>query len=239
MFPQGLEILEKDVEYIGIWQHDHNSLCEKCGLIGELLLCDGCNVAYHLLFKPKIKDMPRGAWLCPECSEQLLMVLDKQDGKPKAIKYVKDLKNDSDYEEDSKKIVVIMKKPRKEKKKKRKRKNRRRRKEEEKKKKRLKKRFEQIESSDDGEEEEIDGKEVGVDVEEEEAADGEDVKPIGVDKKSTVLEKKEIDVKKKNVPLIPSKAASVSKKRGAVPCEKNDKEVYRSKHYKHSHQLHS
>ena len=76
LFPQGMELLERDVEKtISVWKHDHNSLCEKCGQDGEVLLCEGCNLSYHpTCLQPALVDIPDEAWLCPECTEQVLSV---------------------------------------------------------------------------------------------------------------------------------------------------------------------
>ena len=69
LFPQGMELLESDVEKtISVWKYDHNSLCEKCGQGGEVLLCEGCNLSYHpTCLQPALVDIPDEAWLCPEC----------------------------------------------------------------------------------------------------------------------------------------------------------------------------
>ena len=102
LFPQGMELLESDVEKtISVWKYDHNSLCEKCGQIGEVLLCEGCNLSYHpTCLQPPLVDIPDEAWLCPECTEQVLSVWEKQDGKHRATKRVNSLKDTSEYEND-------------------------------------------------------------------------------------------------------------------------------------------
>ena len=46
----------------------HNSLCQVCGLGGDLLCCDACSYVYHLrCLKPPMTELPTGTWLCPVC----------------------------------------------------------------------------------------------------------------------------------------------------------------------------
>ena len=46
----------------------HNSLCQECGLGGDILLCDGCNLVYHThCLVPPLKTIPEGDWFCPMC----------------------------------------------------------------------------------------------------------------------------------------------------------------------------
>ena len=79
LFKQGLEVMEEHAKLIGIWDHDHNSLCDKCGESGEIIECDCCNVVYHpRCLKPKLDPIPTECWLCPECSEQVFEEWDKK-----------------------------------------------------------------------------------------------------------------------------------------------------------------
>lgn len=58
------------------WKFPHNDSCEKCGRIGELLVCDFCNLSFHLrCFQPRLHDVPLGKWACPECSMQWAQLL--------------------------------------------------------------------------------------------------------------------------------------------------------------------
>lgn len=45
--------------------------CEICGGDGDdafLLLCDGCNAAYHTYcLRPRLRAVPEGTWYCPAC----------------------------------------------------------------------------------------------------------------------------------------------------------------------------
>ncbi len=48
----------------------HNSLCQACGLGGELLCCDYCNLVYHLgCLTPPLETPPSGKWSCPVCTK--------------------------------------------------------------------------------------------------------------------------------------------------------------------------
>ncbi len=49
---------------------EHNEACETCGMGGEILLCDGCNLVYHLeCLNPPLKEAPPDdvKWFCPYC----------------------------------------------------------------------------------------------------------------------------------------------------------------------------
>ena len=47
----------------------HNDRCQQCGVGGELLCCDQCNLVYHMsCLDPPLKRLPKGDWFCPECS---------------------------------------------------------------------------------------------------------------------------------------------------------------------------
>ena len=43
-------------------------VCDQTNHETQMLLCDGCEKGYHTYcLKPKLKDIPRGAWYCPAC----------------------------------------------------------------------------------------------------------------------------------------------------------------------------
>eukprot|EP00658_Telonema_sp_P-2_P055823 TRINITY_DN44378_c0_g1_i1.p1 TRINITY_DN44378_c0_g1~~TRINITY_DN44378_c0_g1_i1.p1 ORF type:complete len:174 (-),score=32.26 TRINITY_DN44378_c0_g1_i1:545-1066(-) len=47
---------------------EHNALCQVCGMGGELLCCDFCNLVFHLeCLDPPLENVPDGKWACPEC----------------------------------------------------------------------------------------------------------------------------------------------------------------------------
>lgn len=48
-----------EVNLVKPWTAGHNSRCEVCDLGGEILLCDYCNVVYHLhCLKPPRAEIP-------------------------------------------------------------------------------------------------------------------------------------------------------------------------------------
>ncbi|XP_046412635.1 chromodomain-helicase-DNA-binding protein Mi-2 homolog isoform X1 [Neodiprion pinetum] len=57
-FPDGEESL----------QTDHQDYCEVCQQGGEIILCDTCPRAYHLVcLEPELEETPEGKWSCPHC----------------------------------------------------------------------------------------------------------------------------------------------------------------------------
>jgi hypothetical protein len=53
------------------WAGPHNDLCQRCGLGGELLCCDFCNLVYHMkCIRPKCRTIPDGDWACENCQAE-------------------------------------------------------------------------------------------------------------------------------------------------------------------------
>uniref|UniRef100_A0A8D8MGQ8 Chromodomain-helicase-DNA-binding protein Mi-2 homolog n=2 Tax=Culex pipiens TaxID=7175 RepID=A0A8D8MGQ8_CULPI len=49
-------------------EHEHQDFCEVCQQGGEIILCDTCPKAYHLVcLEPELEDTPEGKWSCPTC----------------------------------------------------------------------------------------------------------------------------------------------------------------------------
>ncbi|XP_052717900.1 chromodomain-helicase-DNA-binding protein Mi-2 homolog isoform X6 [Crassostrea angulata] len=47
---------------------EHQDYCEVCQQGGEIILCDTCPRAYHLVcFDPELEEPPEGKWSCPHC----------------------------------------------------------------------------------------------------------------------------------------------------------------------------
>ena len=56
------------------WAGEHNDQCSGCGLGGDLLCCDTCNLSYHLLCLPvPLEEYPPEDedWYCPQCQEEI------------------------------------------------------------------------------------------------------------------------------------------------------------------------
>lgn len=51
---------------------NHDEVCAICKESGELLLCDTCNLVYHMsCLDPPLSSVPPGMWLCPKCRERV------------------------------------------------------------------------------------------------------------------------------------------------------------------------
>merc|ERR1712025_122471 len=51
-------------------QQEHQDYCEVCQQGGEIILCDTCPKAYHLVcLEPELEEAPEGKWSCPHCEE--------------------------------------------------------------------------------------------------------------------------------------------------------------------------
>ncbi|CAF0739922.1 unnamed protein product [Didymodactylos carnosus] len=62
----------------GVYETDHQDYCEVCQQGGEIILCDTCPKAYHLVcLDPELEQAPEGDWSCPVCVK---------DGVPQAAK---------------------------------------------------------------------------------------------------------------------------------------------------------
>lgn len=50
------------------YETDHQDYCEICQQGGEIILCDTCPRAYHLVcLDPELDEPPEGKWSCPSC----------------------------------------------------------------------------------------------------------------------------------------------------------------------------
>ncbi|EFA09958.2 chromodomain-helicase-DNA-binding protein Mi-2 homolog isoform X2 [Tribolium castaneum] len=51
--------------------YEHQDYCEVCQQGGEIILCDTCPRAYHLVcLDPELEDTPEGKWSCPHCENE-------------------------------------------------------------------------------------------------------------------------------------------------------------------------
>ncbi|XP_071050567.1 chromodomain-helicase-DNA-binding protein Mi-2 homolog isoform X2 [Onthophagus taurus] len=52
-------------------QYEHQDYCEVCQQGGEIILCDTCPRAYHLVcLDPELEETPEGKWSCPHCENE-------------------------------------------------------------------------------------------------------------------------------------------------------------------------
>lgn len=60
--------MNSNIEMLRILQTDHQDYCEVCQQGGEIILCDTCPRAYHLVcLDPELEETPEGKWSCPHC----------------------------------------------------------------------------------------------------------------------------------------------------------------------------
>lgn len=60
--------MNSNIEMLLILQTDHQDYCEVCQQGGEIILCDTCPRAYHLVcLDPELEETPEGKWSCPHC----------------------------------------------------------------------------------------------------------------------------------------------------------------------------
>ncbi|XP_063173770.1 chromodomain-helicase-DNA-binding protein 5 [Candoia aspera] len=53
------------------YETDHQDYCEVCQQGGEIILCDTCPRAYHLVcLDPELEKAPEGIWSCPHCEKE-------------------------------------------------------------------------------------------------------------------------------------------------------------------------
>ncbi|XP_078526362.1 chromodomain-helicase-DNA-binding protein 3 isoform X4 [Lissotriton helveticus] len=61
------------VSAVGVdgYETDHQDYCEVCQQGGEIILCDTCPRAYHLVcLDPELDKAPMGKWSCPHCEKE-------------------------------------------------------------------------------------------------------------------------------------------------------------------------
>ncbi|XP_011357188.2 chromodomain-helicase-DNA-binding protein 3 isoform X2 [Pteropus vampyrus] len=58
-------------EEVDGYETDHQDYCEVCQQGGEIILCDTCPRAYHLVcLDPELDRAPEGKWSCPHCEKE-------------------------------------------------------------------------------------------------------------------------------------------------------------------------
>ncbi|XP_038126325.1 chromodomain-helicase-DNA-binding protein 3 isoform X2 [Cyprinodon tularosa] len=76
------------------YETDHQDYCEVCQQGGEIILCDTCPRAYHLVcLEPELDKAPEGKWSCPHCEKEGIQWEAKDD-------------DFEDFEEDSEDRVI-------------------------------------------------------------------------------------------------------------------------------------
>lgn len=55
------------------YETDHQDYCEVCQQGGEIILCDTCPRAYHMVcLDPDMEKAPEGKWSCPHCVSTII-----------------------------------------------------------------------------------------------------------------------------------------------------------------------
>ncbi|KAI9543300.1 choline dehydrogenase 3, partial [Dissostichus eleginoides] len=76
------------------YETDHQDYCEVCQQGGEIILCDTCPRAYHLVcLEPELDKAPEGKWSCPHCEKE-------------GIQWEAKDEDFEDFEEDSEERVI-------------------------------------------------------------------------------------------------------------------------------------
>ncbi|XP_008420899.1 chromodomain-helicase-DNA-binding protein 4a isoform X1 [Poecilia reticulata] len=62
---------KKETEDGDGYETDHQDYCEVCQQGGEIILCDTCPRAYHMVcLDPDMEKAPEGTWSCPHCEKE-------------------------------------------------------------------------------------------------------------------------------------------------------------------------
>uniref|UniRef100_A0A915CFX8 Chromodomain-helicase-DNA-binding protein 3 n=2 Tax=Parascaris univalens TaxID=6257 RepID=A0A915CFX8_PARUN len=64
------------------YETDHQDYCEVCQQGGEIILCDTCPKAYHMVcLDPDMEEAPEGHWSCPSCEAAGIPQKDEEEEK--------------------------------------------------------------------------------------------------------------------------------------------------------------
>uniref|UniRef100_A0A8D0DEH1 Chromodomain helicase DNA binding protein 4 n=1 Tax=Sander lucioperca TaxID=283035 RepID=A0A8D0DEH1_SANLU len=68
------------------YETDHQDYCEVCQQGGEIILCDTCPRAYHMVcLDPDMEKAPEGKWSCPHCELSEAEVEDEEDRRDEGV----------------------------------------------------------------------------------------------------------------------------------------------------------
>uniref|UniRef100_A0A6Q2X3Y5 DNA helicase n=1 Tax=Esox lucius TaxID=8010 RepID=A0A6Q2X3Y5_ESOLU len=81
------------------YETDHQDYCEVCQQGGEIILCDTCPRAYHLVcLEPELEKAPEGKWSCPHCEKEGIQWEAKDDDFEEFEEDIEDLEEDDHME---------------------------------------------------------------------------------------------------------------------------------------------
>uniref|UniRef100_A0A8B9ZZZ9 Chromodomain helicase DNA binding protein 3 n=1 Tax=Anas zonorhyncha TaxID=75864 RepID=A0A8B9ZZZ9_9AVES len=79
------------------YETDHQDYCEVCQQGGEIILCDTCPRAYHLVcLDPELDRAPEGRWSCPHCEKEGV----QWEAKEEEEEYEEELEEEGEKEEE-------------------------------------------------------------------------------------------------------------------------------------------
>ncbi|XP_029437894.1 chromodomain-helicase-DNA-binding protein 3 isoform X1 [Rhinatrema bivittatum] len=79
------------------YETDHQDYCEVCQQGGEIILCDTCPRAYHLVcLDPELDKAPEGKWSCPHCEKEGV----QWEAKDEEEEYEEELEEECEKEEE-------------------------------------------------------------------------------------------------------------------------------------------
>ncbi|XP_012729390.2 chromodomain-helicase-DNA-binding protein 4a isoform X1 [Fundulus heteroclitus] len=79
--PKGKPKRKKETEDGDGYETDHQDYCEVCQQGGEIILCDTCPRAYHMVcLDPDMEKAPEGTWSCPHCEKEGIQWEARDDG---------------------------------------------------------------------------------------------------------------------------------------------------------------
>ncbi|XP_077454657.1 chromodomain-helicase-DNA-binding protein 4 isoform X2 [Stigmatopora argus] len=83
------------------YETDHQDYCEVCQQGGEIILCDTCPRAYHMVcLDPDMEKAPEGKWSCPHCEKEGIQWEAKEDLSDAEVEDEDDRQDDGADEED-------------------------------------------------------------------------------------------------------------------------------------------
>ncbi|XP_039387365.1 chromodomain-helicase-DNA-binding protein 4 isoform X4 [Mauremys reevesii] len=82
------------------YETDHQDYCEVCQQGGEIILCDTCPRAYHMVcLDPDMEKAPEGKWSCPHCEKEGIQWEAKEDNS-EGEEILEDVVGDPEEEDD-------------------------------------------------------------------------------------------------------------------------------------------
>ncbi|XP_016893522.1 chromodomain-helicase-DNA-binding protein 4 isoform X2 [Cynoglossus semilaevis] len=83
------------------YETDHQDYCEVCQQGGEIILCDTCPRAYHMVcLDPDMEKAPEGKWSCPHCEKEGIQWEAKDDLSDVEVEDEEDRREEGVEEED-------------------------------------------------------------------------------------------------------------------------------------------